>query len=112
MDKDDILKLEELASSAPLWNGRKQVIIIDEAQNIKNHDTAHAKAIKTFKADNFIAMSGTPVENRLSELWSIVDYSNRGLLGSAKDFKEDYEACIYSCTRLWSSGWNCKGCSA
>jgi len=69
-------------------------VIIDEAQNIKNHDTAQAKAIKTFKADNFIAMSGTPVENRLSELWSIVDYSNRGLLGSAKDFKEDYSTPI------------------
>ncbi len=47
-------------------------MIIDEAQHIKNHDTAQAKAIKSIGADNFIAMSGTPVENRLSELWSIV----------------------------------------
>jgi uncharacterized Zn finger protein len=65
-------------------------VIIDEAQNIKNNDTAQAKAIKTIKAENFIAMSGTPVENRLSELWSIMDYSNRGFLGSAKDFKDDF----------------------
>ncbi|MBW7867502.1 MAG: DEAD/DEAH box helicase [Brumimicrobium sp.] len=65
-------------------------VIIDEAQNIKNHDTAQSKAIKSIKADNFIAMSGTPVENRLSELWSIMDYSNRGFLGNAKTFKDDF----------------------
>lgn len=65
-------------------------VIIDEAQNIKNNDTAQAKAIKGIKADNFIAMSGTPVENRLSELWSIMDYSNRGFLGNAKTFKDDF----------------------
>ncbi len=63
-------------------------VIIDEAQNIKNSDTAQAKAVKSIKADNFIAMSGTPVENRLSELWSIMDYSNRGFLGNTKEFKE------------------------
>ncbi|KAF5270836.1 hypothetical protein FQR65_LT17774 [Abscondita terminalis] len=65
-------------------------VVIDEAQNIKNNDTAQAKAIKSIKADNFIAMSGTPVENRLSELWSIMDYSNRGLLGNVKEFKDDF----------------------
>lgn len=65
-------------------------LIIDEAQNIKNADTGQARAIKTIPADNFIAMSGTPVENRLSEFWSIMDYCNRGLLGSPKDFKETF----------------------
>jgi len=65
-------------------------VIIDEAQHIKNHDTAQAKAIKSIGADNFIAMSGTPVENRLSELWSILDYSNRGFLGNQKEFKETF----------------------
>ncbi len=65
-------------------------LVIDEAQNIKNQETAQAKAIKSIGADNFIAMSGTPVENRLSELWSIVDYSNRGLLGSYKEFNETF----------------------
>ncbi|HRN54937.1 MAG TPA: DEAD/DEAH box helicase [Agriterribacter sp.] len=69
-------------------------LVIDEAQNIKNADTAQAKAIKSIPADNFIAMSGTPVENRLSEFWSIMDFSNRGLLGSAKDFKENYSTQI------------------
>lgn len=69
-------------------------VVIDEAQNIKNQQTAQAKAIKGIKADNFIAMSGTPVENRLSELWSIMDYSNRGVLGSAKEFQENFSAPI------------------
>lgn len=66
------------------------VVITDEAQNIKNHETAQSKAVKTIPANTFIAMSGTPVENRLSELWSIMDFSNRGFLGSLKDFREDF----------------------
>ena len=65
-------------------------LIIDEAQSIKNTQTEQTKAIKTIPASNFIAMSGTPVENRLSELWSIVDYSNRGLLGNINEFNETY----------------------
>ncbi|HRP88588.1 MAG TPA: SNF2-related protein [Edaphocola sp.] len=67
-----------------------QTVIIDEAQNIKNADTRQAKAIKSIPADNFIAMSGTPVENRLSELWSIMDYSNRGFLGNPKEFNTTF----------------------
>jgi SNF2 family DNA or RNA helicase len=65
-------------------------VVIDEAQNIKNQNTAQTKAVKSIKSDNFIALSGTPVENRLSELWSIMDYSNRGFLGSLKEFSETY----------------------
>lgn len=65
-------------------------LIIDEAQNIKNQDTAQTKAIKSIKSNNFVAMSGTPVENRLSELWSIMDYCNRGLLGNLKEFADTY----------------------
>lgn len=67
-----------------------QSLIIDEAQNIKNINTAQTKAVKSIPATNFIAMSGTPVENRLSELWSILDYSNRGFLGNIKEFNENY----------------------
>ena len=66
------------------------VVITDEAQNIKNHETAQSKAIKSIPSNTFIAMSGTPVENRLSELWSIMDFSNRGFLGSLPDFKENF----------------------
>lgn len=65
-------------------------LIIDEAQNIKNINTEQTKAIRTIGASNFIAMSGTPVENRLSELWSIMDYSNRGFLGNTKEFNDTY----------------------
>ena len=65
-------------------------LVIDEAQNIKNNNTEQSKAVKSIGANNFIAMSGTPVENRLSELWSIMDYSNRGLLGNIKEFNESY----------------------
>jgi len=67
-----------------------QVMIIDEAQNIKNHDTAQSKAVKSIPANIRIAMSGTPVENRLTEFWSIMDYTNKGYLGTVKMFKEDY----------------------
>ncbi|GAB6011446.1 SNF2-related protein [Viscerimonas tarda] len=67
-----------------------QVMIIDEAQNIKNHDTAQSKAVKSIPANIHIAMSGTPVENRLTEFWSIMDYTNKGYLGNVKSFKEDY----------------------
>ncbi|MFO7843701.1 MAG: SNF2-related protein [Bacteroidales bacterium] len=66
------------------------IMIIDEAQNIKNTQTAQTKAVKSIKAENFVAMSGTPVENRLSELWSIMDYCNRNFLGSAKEFSKTY----------------------
>jgi SNF2 family DNA or RNA helicase len=67
-----------------------RVMIIDEAQNIKNHDTAQSKAVKSIQANIRIAMSGTPVENRLTEFWSIMDYTNKGYLGNIKAFKEDY----------------------
>lgn len=66
------------------------VVIIDEAQNIKNNDTAQSKAIKSIGAGTFIALSGTPVENRLSELWSIMDFCNRGFLGSLAEFREGF----------------------
>lgn len=65
-------------------------IIIDEAQNIKNPATIQTKAVKKLKAPIKIAMSGTPVENRLSEYWSIFDYSNKGYLGNLSKFKENY----------------------
>lgn len=66
------------------------VVVIDEAQNIKNNDTAQSKAVRSLKADVHIAMSGTPVENRLTEYWSIMDFANKGYLGTIKSFKEEY----------------------
>ncbi|MEN8121460.1 MAG: DEAD/DEAH box helicase [Bacteroidota bacterium] len=69
-------------------------VIIDEAQNIKNPTTEQTKAIKKLKAPVKIAMSGTPVENRLSEYWSIFDFTNKGYLGSLKYFKKEFSAPI------------------
>jgi len=65
-------------------------LIADEAQNIKNNDTEQTKAVKKLKADVKIAMSGTPVENRLSEYWSIFDFTNKGYLGGIKWFKDNF----------------------
>jgi len=78
------IDVEELKKQA--WN----VIIVDEAQNIKNPDTAQTLAIKMLKSDVKIAMTGTPVENRLTELWSIFDFINKGYLGSLKEFQKSY----------------------
>lgn len=78
-------------SDADLLKKRKwMVVVIDEAQNIKNNDTAQSKAVRSVKADVHIAMSGTPVENRLSEYWSIMDFANKGYLGTIKSFKEEF----------------------
>ncbi len=62
-------------------------IILDEAQTIKNADTASAKAVRLLKARHRLALSGTPVENHLSDLWSLFEFLNPGLLGSASVFK-------------------------
>ncbi len=66
------------------WN----YIILDEAQAIKNPGTKQARAIKGLTSSNRIIMTGTPIENRLSDLWSLFDFLNPGLLGSTKEFKE------------------------
>lgn len=66
------------------------MLIVDEAQNIKNPDTSQTQAVKQIKAETKIAMTGTPVENKLTELWSIFDFINRGYLGSIRDFQKGY----------------------
>ena len=65
--------------------------IIDEAQNIKNQGTLAAKAVKKIHADIRFALTGTPIENRLSELWSIFDYLMPGILGTYEKFRKGYE---------------------
>jgi non-specific serine/threonine protein kinase len=64
------------------WN----YLILDEAQAIKNPGTKQTKAVKKLSAANRIVMTGTPVENRISDLWSLFDFLNPGLLGTAKEF--------------------------
>jgi SNF2 family DNA or RNA helicase len=66
------------------------MVVVDEAQNIKNPDTSQTAAVKTLKSDIKIAMTGTPVENKLTELWSIFDFINKGYLGSIRDFQKCY----------------------
>lgn len=65
---------------------RWDLIILDEAQAIKNPGTKRTKTIKALKAKTRIAMTGTPIENHLSDLWSLFDFLDGGLLGSAKEF--------------------------
>lgn len=81
----DFKKLEKLN-----W----QVVVIDEAQNIKNADSEQSRKIRAFRAPMKIAMSGTPVENRLMEFWTIMDFCNRGFLPSAGEFRDKYETPI------------------
>jgi superfamily II DNA or RNA helicase len=64
--------------------------ILDEAQNIKNPLSATARAAKRLKADRRLALTGTPIENRLSEIWSIFDFVSPGLLGPLEKFEERY----------------------
>ncbi len=69
-------------------------IIADEAQYLKNSNTQNAKAIKELKADTRYALTGTPIENSLAELWSIFDYIMPGYLFQYKKFKNSYETPI------------------
>lgn len=78
------------SDNALLKKKKWQVMVIDEAQNIKNQDTAQSKAVRSIPAGVHIAMSGTPVENRLSEFWSIMDFANKGYLDTSKKFKTEY----------------------
>ncbi len=70
------------------WVGQTawRLAILDEAQAIKNPGTRQTRAAKSLKAQSRIALTGTPVENRLGDLWSIFDFTNPGLLGSPKQF--------------------------
>jgi non-specific serine/threonine protein kinase len=75
-----------LARSAALREARWNLLVLDEAQAIKNPGTRQAKAVKEIRAAARIALTGTPIENRLGDLWSLFDFLNPGLLGGAKAF--------------------------
>ena len=66
------------------------LIVADEAQNIKNPNSKKTKAVKAIKATHHIALSGTPIENHLSEYWSIFDFTNKGYLKSLKEFNKRF----------------------
>ncbi|HEY3958140.1 MAG TPA: DEAD/DEAH box helicase, partial [Streptosporangiaceae bacterium] len=65
-------------------------VVCDEAQNIKNHATRQAQAVRSLPAGSRIALTGTPVENRLADLWSIMEFTNPGLLGPAEKFRKTF----------------------
>ncbi len=67
-----------------------EYVVVDEAQNIKNETAKQTQAIKSLHARHRIALTGTPVENRLSELWSIMEFLNPGYLGSGTDFRKKF----------------------
>lgn len=83
----DLLKRDVEAYQEALFD----TVFVDEAQNIKNHGTQTAKAVKALGCARRFALTGTPIENSLSELWSIFDFLMPGFLGGYKHFKEKYE---------------------
>lgn len=66
------------------------LLIADEAQNIKNHTSSQAMSLFSIQAKSIIALTGTPVENRLTELWSIFHLINKGYLGNVENFKRNF----------------------
>jgi non-specific serine/threonine protein kinase len=74
--------VRDKALAARTW----RLCVLDEAQAIKNPGTRQTRAVKAIRADARIALTGTPVENRLGDLWSLMDFLNPGLLGTAAAF--------------------------
>jgi SNF2 family DNA or RNA helicase len=78
--------LDEVEFGSLNWSS----IAIDEAQNIKNAQTKQSRAVRKLKGQHHIALTGTPMENRLAELWSIFDFTNHGYLGSLGQFQKRF----------------------
>ncbi|MER1984364.1 MAG: DEAD/DEAH box helicase [Solibacillus sp.] len=66
------------------------IVALDEAQNIKNIHTQQSRSVRRLRGEHHIALTGTPVENRLSELWAIFDFIHKGYLGSFTKFQEQF----------------------
>ena len=81
-----LVRRDEEMLSAVQWGG----VILDEAQNIKNPSAKQSQAARRLPADYRLALTGTPVENRLSELWSIMEFLNPGYLGSRERFRKRF----------------------
>lgn len=79
-----LLRLDAERLCAESWD----TLVLDEAQNVKNPDSQVARAAYTLRADFRMALTGTPIENRLDELWSQLHFTNPGLLGGRRDFDE------------------------
>jgi SNF2 family DNA or RNA helicase len=81
-----LLQRDVTALDAVPWKG----VVLDEAQNIKNPETKQARAARALTAGYRIALTGTPVENNVGDLWSIMEFLNPGLLGTQTDFKRRF----------------------
>jgi len=81
-----LLQIDADILAAAQWHS----IVLDEAQAIKNPATRRAKAALSLQGDFKLALTGTPIENRLGELWSIMGFANPGLLGSAEQFAKNF----------------------
>ena len=75
-------------AQATIWH----TLVLDEAQSIRNHSTKRTKAILSLRAEARLALTGTPVENGLSDLWSIMNFLNPGLLGNLRSFRARYRS--------------------
>ncbi len=82
-----VLRLDSEILAEEKWDA----VVLDESQAIKNPDSQVARAAYSLNASFRVALSGTPVENRLAELWSQMHFTNRGLLGGRKLFEQRYE---------------------
>ncbi|MFI5864694.1 DEAD/DEAH box helicase [Streptomyces sp. NPDC051546] len=80
------MRLRQAELAKPSWG----MVVADEAQHVKNPYSATAKALRTLNARARIALTGTPVENNLSELWALLDWTTPGLLGPLRTFRADY----------------------
>ncbi|MGN0907561.1 MAG: SNF2-related protein, partial [Bullifex sp.] len=87
-----ITSYDSLKRDTGLYEGRRfHLCFLDEAQYIKNHDTEAAKSVKKIESDVRFALTGTPIENRLSELWSIFDFLMSGYLRTYDAFRTEFE---------------------
>jgi superfamily II DNA or RNA helicase len=81
-----IVRRDVKTLAAESWS----TVVLDEAQNAKNAASATAKAVRALPASHRFALTGTPVENRLAELWSILDFANPGMLGGLEAFRQTF----------------------
>ena len=81
-----LLRLDEDAYAARAWG----LVVLDEAQFVKNAATRQHRAVQRLRADTVIAVTGTPLENSLTELWALLSLTCPGLFASARRFREDY----------------------
>ena len=82
-----VARLDAARLKAIAWHR----LVVDESQNIKNPNAAVTKAVRSFQAPRRVALTGTPVENRLMDLWSLFSVLNPGLLGQATAFRKEFE---------------------